>query len=115
MLVDECVEGMMYGFKHSRDRLNYFNLGAEDQTSVKRIVEILLEEAHMKRTKIKYTGGEGGWKGDVPVFLLSTKKMETLGWKPKHSSDDAVRAAAKITVREYLKKVPDSWLSVQKQ
>jgi UDP-glucose 4-epimerase len=115
ILVEECVDGMMYGFKNSRDRLNYFNLGAEDQTSVKRIVEILLEEAHLKRTKIKYTGGEGGWKGDVPVFLLSTKKMATLGWKPKHSSEDAVRAAAKITIKEYLKKVPDSWLSVQKQ
>jgi hypothetical protein len=49
------------------------------------------------------------------VFLLSTKKMATLGWKPKHSSEDAVRAAAKITIKEYLKKVPDSWLSVQKQ
>jgi UDP-glucose 4-epimerase len=115
MLVDECVDGMLYAFKNSRDRVNYFNLGANDQTSVKRIVEILLEEAHMKKTKIKYTGGEGGWKGDVPVFLLSGKKMAKLGWKPKHTSEEAVRAAAKITVKEYLKKVPASWLSIQEQ
>ncbi|MGQ9587250.1 MAG: NAD-dependent epimerase/dehydratase family protein [Thermoplasmata archaeon] len=115
MLVEECVDGMVYGFKHAKDRVNYFNLGAEDQITVKRIVEILLQEAHLRNVKVKYTGGESGWKGDVPRFLLSTKKMAKLGWKPKHSSEEAVREAARIVVKEHLKKVPESWLSVQHQ
>lgn len=103
MLVEECVDGMAYGVKHAKDRLNYFNLGAQDQITVKRIIEILLEEAELKDVKVRYTGGEGGWKGDVPRFLLDTKKMSRLGWKPKHTSEEAVREAAGIVVRERLK------------
>ncbi|OGS43151.1 MAG: UDP-glucose 4-epimerase [Euryarchaeota archaeon RBG_13_57_23] len=111
LLVDECVDGMIFGFRNAKDKLNYFNLGAQDQISVKNIVKILLEETRLKDVKVHYTGGEGGWKGDVPKFLLDTKKMAKLGWKPKHTSMEAVREASKIVVREQLKRVPDSWLS----
>ena len=115
LLVEECVDGMIYGFKHAKDTVNYFNLGAADQIAVRRIVEVLLEETRLRNVKVKYTGGESGWKGDVPVFLLSNKKMAKLGWKPKHNSEEAVREAAGIVVKEYLKRTPDSWLSVQDQ
>ena len=115
LLVEECVDGMIYGFKHAKDRLNYFNLCANDQITVKRIVDVLVEESHLKNVKVKYTGGESGWKGDVPRFLLSNKKMAKLGWKPKHTSEEAIREAARIVVKERLKKVPSSWLSVQEQ
>ena len=115
LLVDECVDGMLYGFKHSKDKVNYFNLGASDQIGVKEIVQILMDETKLKNVKVKYTGGEGGWKGDVPKFLLDNRKMAKLGWKPKHTSKQAVREAARIVVKEYLKRTPDSWLSVQEQ
>lgn len=115
LLVEECVDGMIYGFKHAKDRLNYFNLCANDQITVKRIVDVLVEESHLKNVKLRYTGGESGWKGDVPRFLLSNKKMTKLGWKPKHTSEEAIRDAARIVVKEQLKKIPSSWLSVQEQ
>ena len=102
LLVEECVDGMLYGFENAKDGLNYFNLGAEDQIAVKRIVEVLLEETGLKGVETKYTGGESGWAGDVPRFLLSTEKMADLGWKPKHTSEEAIRTAAMIAVKEYL-------------
>ncbi len=102
LLVEECVDGMLYGFENAKDGLNYYNLGAEDQITVKRIVEVLLEETGLKGVETKYTGGESGWAGDVPRFLLSTKKMADLGWKPKHTSEEAIRTAAMIAVKEYL-------------
>ena len=110
MLVEECVDGMMFGFKKAKDKLNYFNLGAEDQISVKKIVDILVEETRLKDVKVRYTGGKSGWKGDVPVFLLSTKKMAKLGWKPKHTSEEVVREAARIVVRENLKRIQPTWV-----
>jgi UDP-glucose 4-epimerase len=114
LMVEECVDGMAFGFNHAKDKLNYFNLGASDQISVKRIVEIVLEEAHLPDTRIKYTGGESGWKGDVPRFLLSTDKMTKLGWKAKRTSEQAIREAARIVVKERLKKVPETWTPTQK-
>ena len=103
LLVEECVDGMVFGFKNAGDKLNYFNLGAEDQITVRRIVEILLEETGLDGVQTVYTGGESGWAGDVPRFLLSTEKMAALGWRPKHTSEEAIRAAARIVVREHLK------------
>jgi len=103
LLVEETVDGMFFGFEKARDPLNYFNLGSSDQITVKRIVEILVEEASLKDTKITYTGGEIGWKGDIPRFLLSPEKMAKLGWKAKHSSEEAVRIATKLVVKERLK------------
>lgn len=103
LLVDECVDAMMFGFKNAKDRLNYFNLGADDQITVRRIVEVLVEETELKDVELKYTGGESGWAGDVPIFLLATKKMADLGWTPKQNSEEAIREAAKIVVREHLK------------
>jgi UDP-glucose 4-epimerase len=103
LLVEECVDGMLFGFKNAKDDLSYFNLGAEDQITVGRIVEVLLEETGLKGVEIKYTGGESGWAGDVPRFLLSTKKMADLGWTPKHTSEEAIRTAARIVVREHLR------------
>ena len=102
LLVEECVDGMVFGYENAKDTLNYYNIGAEDQITVKRIVEVLLEETGLKGVEIKYTGGESGWAGDVPKFLLSTKKMADLGWTPNLLSEDAIRDASKIVIREHL-------------
>jgi UDP-glucose 4-epimerase len=102
LMVEECVDAMLYGFRHSKDTVNYFNLGAEDQITVKRIVEVLLEETGLKNVKVVYTGGESGWKGDVPRFLLSTGKMAKLGWRAERTSEEAVREAARVVVEEHL-------------
>ena len=115
LLVEECVDGMFYGFKHAKEKLNYFNLCAADQIYVKQIVDILVKETKLKNVKIKYTGGESGWKGDVPKFLLDNKKMKNLGWKPKHTSEQAVKAAAKIVVNERLRKHDPTWVPIQTQ
>ena len=115
LMVDECVDGMLFGFRKAKDRLNYFNLGAEDQITVKRIIDILLEETKLKNVKVHYTGGESGWKGDVPRFLLSTRKMQKLGWKPGMTSEEAVREAARVVVKEHLKRSEATWVPEQKQ
>jgi UDP-glucose 4-epimerase len=102
LLVEETVDGMFFAFEKATDQLSYFNLGSSDQITVRRIAEILIEETGLRSTKIVYTGGEAGWKGDIPRFLLSPEKMAKLGWKAKHSSEEAIRIAAKIIVRERL-------------
>jgi len=104
LLVEETVDGMFFSFERAKDQINYFNLGSSDQIIVKRIVEILLEEANFRNTEIVYTGGESGWKGDIPKFLLSTDKMAKLGWKGERTSEEAIRIAAKLVVKERLKK-----------
>ena len=94
----DIVDGMIYGFEHSNDQINLFNLGVDSNTTVTQIAKMIVEEMGLKDFKFNYTGGERGWAGDVPRFQLSTEKMKKLGWKPRYSSDEAVRKAIRETL-----------------
>lgn len=98
--VDDCVDGFLYGFQHSNDQINVFNLGTPSSTEVSTIAQILVEEMGLQGVRFKYTGGDRGWPGDVPQVRYDTSKMERLGWKPRYTSDEAVRRG----IREMLGK-----------
>ena len=72
-----------------------YNVGVEGATSVTRIADIICEEMGLKDVKYNYTGGEGGWKGDVPRFNYCLDKINAAGWKAKYNSDEAVRMTVK--------------------
>jgi UDP-glucose 4-epimerase len=55
---------MLIGLEKSRDQVEIYNIGSEDQTTAKTIVK----EMKVKNVRVKLTGGvDGGrgWKGDV--------------------------------------------------
>ena len=76
-----------------------YNLGVEGDTCVTSIADIICDEMQLKGVEYHYTGGEGGWKGDVPRFKYCLDKIHSAGWKAKYTSDEAVRK----TVQEVLK------------
>lgn len=96
--VFDIVSGILHGFEHSNDQLNLFNLSCDSDTTVTRIADMVVEEMGLKNVKYKFTGGKRGWAGDVPRFLLDASKINSLGWKPSYTSDEAVRKA----IREIL-------------
>lgn len=91
--VEDCVEGILWGLRHSNGQVNMFNLGASSSTSVSTIARMLAEEMELTNVKFRYTGDERGWPGDVPQVRFDTSRMERLGWKTKYGSDEAVRKA----------------------
>ncbi len=76
-----------------------FNAGVESSTSVSRIADIVCEEMGLTGVKYKFTGGSVGWKGDVAKFQYDLSKIHQTGWLAKHTSDEAVRIAAKAAIR----------------
>lgn len=100
--VEDCVEGMLFGFENSDERVNYFNLGCESTTDVKSIARMVVEELELKNVEFNYTGGKRGWPGDVPQVRFDNQKIRSLGWSPKLSSDQAVLKAVKNSVREIM-------------
>jgi len=96
--VSECVAGMLHGLRNADERVNVFNLTPPDVVSVARIAEIIVEEMGLKNVAFSYSGGEGGWKGDVPRVRLNGDRLARLGWRAKMSSEEAVVTA----VREVL-------------
>lgn len=98
--VADCVDGIMLGYDKASGKVNIFNLGLEEQTTVDQLAGIVVEEMGLKKVRRVYTGGARGWVGDNPVVYLSTKRMRALGWEPKVSPTDAIRLTARWTLKE---------------
>lgn len=75
-----------------------YNVGVESQTSVTRIAEIVCDTMGLADVTFEYTGGRGGWKGDVPVFAYDLSKIHATGWKAKLTSDEAVAETVKMVI-----------------
>jgi UDP-glucose 4-epimerase len=98
LYVKDLVEGILFGWQHSQEKINCFNLGVDSSTAVTRIAEMVVEEMGLEKVKFIYTGGSRGWIGDVPTFKYSLEKINALGWKAQRSSDEAVRLAVKAVL-----------------
>ena len=105
--VKDCVDGIILGYEKTSDRVNVFNLGLEEQTSVDALADIVVEEMGLSNVKKKYSGGDRGWIGDNPVVYLSIEKMKKLGWKPEMKPRDVIKLTAKWTRRELETKPPN--------
>jgi len=96
LMVDECVDALLFGLEHTSERVEIYNIGSEDQISVKEIARIVTEQMDLKEVRFRYTGGVRGgrgWIGDVKTMFLDVSKMERLGWKPKYNSAESVKIA----------------------
>ncbi len=94
-LVEDCIDGMVCAFRKSDSWCDVFNLGCGNTSQVDRVADIVIEEAGLPDVEVRHTGGRRGFPGDVPVLMLDTRKMEQLGWRARHASDEAVRLAAR--------------------
>ena len=94
MYVHELIQALLYIFENADEKINIFNIGPSDQTSVAEIAQLVLEGYGAKQ-EIMYTGGTQGWKGDVPRYEYDTQKLQKLGWGPPTTSFEAVRLAVR--------------------
>lgn len=92
--VKDLVSGILFVINNTTDRYNVFNLGSDSRTKVKEIATMVIEEMGLN-AKIRYTGGDRGWKGDVPEFKYNLDKINKLGWCAEYDSNESVRIAIK--------------------
>ena len=100
LLVDDCVDAMLYVHKNSKEQFNVYNLGCDDRIDIMTIAKILVDKMGLKDAKFRLTGGERGWPGDVPQMFLDVSRLKHLGWKSKYSSRQAVEEAIGRMIRE---------------
>lgn len=93
----DLVDAIMR-FKNAEKGITLYNVGVETQTSVTRIAEIVCEKMGLTGIPFEYTGGRGGWKGDVPVFAYNLDKIHATGWKASMTSDEAVAKTVEMVL-----------------
>lgn len=104
--VTDCVEASLLGVKShlaSAQKTNVLNVGNADWISVAKIAEIVTEAAGLRGVEFIYKSASvdgRGWKGDIKEMRLDITRLNRLGWKPRYSSEEAVRLAAETTLSE---------------
>ena len=90
--VSDVINAMLTAEEKTTEGFAVYNVGTDDYVSVSEIAEIAVSIcASPQETEILYAGGDRGWKGDVPVMRLNTKRIRALGWKNKFSTHEAMR------------------------
>lgn len=95
LYVTDLVEAILLVFDKAEGPLAVFHAGSNDLASVRQMAEVVVEEMGLKGIPIEYAQGEQGWVGDVPHFQYDFRKIKQLGFRPRHSSLEAIRLAAR--------------------
>ena len=51
--VNDCIDGMLFGFQNGTEKVNIFNLAVSSGTSVKEIVKIILQRLKIKPQRLR--------------------------------------------------------------
>jgi len=89
LYVQDCIDAILLAVEKATDKVNIFNLGVDGYCEVNDSIGWICQELGFK-PKLEYSGGDRGWIGDNPFIFLDTKKIQSLGWKPKVGIRDGV-------------------------
>jgi UDP-glucose 4-epimerase len=98
--VDECVDGMLFGFDRVDAPLSCFNLACDGATTVRQIADEVVASMGLVGVAYRFSGGSRGWRGDVPQVRLDPARFAAHGWSARRTSDQAVRDAVRAIVAE---------------
>lgn len=98
--VSDLVEAIVRFMNTETKGITLYNLGVEGATTVTRIADIICEKMGLSNVKYNYTGGNIGWKGDVPRFQYDLSKIYATGWRASCDSDDAVAKTVEVVLHD---------------
>ena len=97
LYVQDCIDAILLAMDKATDKVNIFNLGVDGYCEVNDSIGWICAELGVE-PRLEYSGGDRGWIGDNPFIFLDTRKIRSLGWKPKLSIREGV-----VRTVEYLR------------
>ena len=92
--VSDVVSAVLHANEHASEDFQVYNVATGDYITVSQIADLAVEILQLKKApEYKYTGGNRGWKGDVPIVRLNTDRIKRLGWKCSKSTREALKAS----------------------
>jgi UDP-glucose 4-epimerase len=93
--VDDVIEAVLLAARLATAPYAVFNVATGDYVTVTEIAQLAMDVVGLPagRTRLEYTGGDRGWKGDVPVVRINTDRIRSLGWKNVRTGPEALRAS----------------------
>jgi UDP-glucose 4-epimerase len=95
--VSDVVTAVLHANNVSRFPFQAFNVATGDYITVREIAELAVEVLELAPSPVfEFTGGDRGWKGDVPIVRLNTDRIKATGWRCQKNT----RAALKCSLEE---------------
>ena len=90
--VRDVIAAVLQANRGCPERFQAFNVATGDYVTVTEIANLAVECLGLKsKPRFEYTGGDRGWKGDVPIVRLATDRIRGLGWRCTLNSREALR------------------------
>jgi UDP-glucose 4-epimerase len=93
--VEDVLNAVLLAHDKTTKPFAAFNVATGDYITVTEIAQLAVDVAGLPPAKVRfeYTGGDRGWKGDVPVVRLNTDRIKSLGWSCQRTSRQALGAS----------------------
>ena len=93
--VEDVIDAVLTGSKADCGSFTAFNVATGDYITVKEIADLAVDCLGLDPGTVQYefTGGDRGWKGDIPVVRLNTDRIRSLGWRCQRTSREALRVS----------------------
>jgi UDP-glucose 4-epimerase len=100
--VDDVLAAIFTAAEHAAGGYDVFNVASGDYITVREIADLAVDVCGLAPGTVTYefTGGDRGWKGDVPVVRFDCTKITALGWRCRRNSAAAVRDAMEAMLGE---------------
>jgi len=80
LYIQDCLNAMFKALKKSSNKVEIYNLGADEYVSVKDSIACICSRLGLN-PKLEFSGGNRGWIGDNPFIFLDAQKIRKAGWK----------------------------------
>jgi UDP-glucose 4-epimerase len=93
--VSDVIAAVMMAAELSDVPFSTFNVATGDYITVREIAQLAITASGgtLERTQIHFTGGDRGWRGDVPIVRLNTERIRDLGWSNVMNTREALASS----------------------
>ena len=98
--VEDILEAVFLADERCQSTYDVFNVATGDYITVSEIAELAAKVCGLAGVKYDFTGGDRGWKGDVPIVRFDCSKIQSLGWRCKRTSSEALHHSMSVMLDE---------------
>ena len=100
--VEDVISAVLTAHEKTGKNFEVYNVATGDYITVTEIARLAMDVAGLAEedVRLEYTGGDRGWKGDVPVVRLNTDRIRGLGWTCRRTSHQALCAAMQSMLQD---------------
>jgi UDP-glucose 4-epimerase len=91
----DVIDAVLLASEECRKPYEVFNVATGDYVTVSEIAKLVIAGLNLDPGDVvfEFSGGDRGWKGDVPIVRLKTERIRSLGWTNRWSSAEAMQLA----------------------